>query len=137
MEDVEIEEVEDTFKVNDIFNQELIEKHVEIKNLASTLVRKATARGFVIDNDTAVDEIMDAISAINERRRFEPTEKELFESKYNSLALRMAICAISKYGAEGQVSHSENGISRTYDGGSTYPKALLQEIVPLAKGVGK
>ena len=97
--------------------------------------RKATSRGFDISNDDAVDEIIDAIAAVNERRRFEPTETELYETKYNGLIVRMALCAISKYGAEGQTSHSENGVSRSYDGGSTYPKSMLQEIVPLARGV--
>lgn len=120
------------FTVEDSRNQEIIIKYPDISILAETLIRKCNARGFSIDNDTAVDEIIDAISAVNERRRFKPTEERLFEEKYNSLVVRLSICAIAKYGAEGQTSHSENGISRGYDGGSTYPKALLQEIVPLA-----
>ncbi len=121
-----------SFNVEDEKNEEIITKYPNIAELAATLKRKCVARGFNIDNDTAVDEVLDAISAVNERRRFVPTEETLFEEKYNSLIVRLAICAISKYGAEGQTSHSENGISRGYDGGSTYPKALLQEIVPLA-----
>lgn len=120
------------FQVEDSKNQEIITEYPIISELAVTLKRKCTARGFDITNDTAVDEILDAIAAVNERRRFKPTEKELFEEKYNSLIVRLSICAIAKYGAEGQTSHSENGIGRSYDGGSTYPKALLQEIVPLA-----
>ena len=120
------------FVVNDSKNQQIITEYPSISELAELLKRKCTARGFNIDNDTAVDEIMDAIRAVNERRRFKPTETELFEEKYDSLIVRLSICAIAKYGAEGQTSHSENGISRGYDGGSTYPKALLQEIVPLA-----
>lgn len=120
------------FEVENEYNKELLIKYEGLSSLAETLVRKCEARGFKIDNDTAVDEIVDAISALNERRRFKPTEDMLYEEKYNSLILRLSICAIAKYGAEGQTSHSENGISRGYDGGSTYPKALLQEIVPLA-----
>lgn len=113
-------------------NQELINNYPSISELAATLKRKCTARGFTITDDDAVDEIVDAISAVNERRRFTSTSENLYEEKYSSLIVRLAICAIAKYGAEGQTSHSENGISRGYDGGSTYPKALLQEIVPLA-----
>ena len=113
-------------------NQELIANYPSIYGLVATLKRKCIARGFTITDDDAVDEIVDAISAVNERRRFTPTTEKLYEEKYNSLIVRLAICAIAKYGAEGQTSHSENGISRGYDGGSTYPKALLQEIVPLA-----
>lgn len=120
------------FEVENEYNKELLIKYEGLSSLAEILVRKCKARGFKIDNDTAVDEIVDAISALNERRRFKPTEDMLYEEKYNSLILRLSICAIAKYGAEGQTSHSENGISRGYDGGSTYPKALLQEIVPLA-----
>lgn len=120
------------FQVEDEYNKELLTKYEGLSTLATTLVRKCQERGFKITNDTAVDEIVDAISAVNERRRFKPTEDMLYERKYDSLVLRLCICAIAKYGAEGQTSHSENGISRGYDGGSTYPKALLQEIVPLA-----
>ena len=120
------------FIVEDSKNQQIITEYPNIAELAALLIRKCQARGFTISNDTAVDEIMDAIRAVNERRRFKPTEEELFEEKYDSLIVRLSICAIAKYGAEGQTSHSENGISRGYDGGSTYPKALLQEIVPLA-----
>lgn len=120
------------FNVEDTINQELLKKYNNLSELGQLLVRKCKARGFNIDNDTAIDEIMDAISAVNERRRFIPTSEQLFEDKYKNLIVRLAICAIAKYGAEGQTSHSENGISRSYDGGSTYPKALLQEIVPLA-----
>lgn len=120
------------FTVTSTSNQELINRYSNVAILAETLVRKCIARGFSITNDDAVDEIVDAISAVNERRRFIPNEEQLFEEKYNSLIVRLAICAIAKYGAEGQTSHSENGISRGYDGGSTYPKSLLQEIVPLA-----
>lgn len=122
------------FTVTDEQNQKYL-KNENIKNLSITLKRKATSRGFDISNDDAVDEIIDAIAAVNERRRFEPTEAEPYETKYNGLIVRMALCAISKYGAEGQTSHSENGVSRSYDGGSTYPKSMLQEIVPLARGV--
>ena len=120
------------FLVQSKHNKELITKYSNISDLAETLIRKCKARGFEISNDDAVDEIMDAISAVNERRRFVSTEEELYEDKYSSLIVRLSLCAIAKYGAEGQTSHSENGISRAYDGGSTYPKALLQEIVPLA-----
>lgn len=120
------------FTLESEYNQKLVSKYNNLSTLGETLVRKCKARGFNISNDDAIDEIMDAISAVNERRRFIPNDEELFEEKYNSLIVRLSICAIAKYGAEGQTSHSENGISRGYDGGSTYPKALLQEIVPLA-----
>ena len=128
------EVVIDNFQVEDEFNKELLEND-NVKNLAIRLKRKSTSRGFEITNDDAVDEIYDAILAVNERRRFSPTKEKLYETKYDGLILRLAISAISKYGAEGQTSHVENGIHRNYEAGSSYPTSLLQEIVPLAKGV--
>ena len=120
------------FTVEDERNQNIITEYPIVETLAETLKRKCIARGFNIDNDTAVDEIIDAISAVNERRRFKPTATEIVEEKYNSLVVRLSISAIAKYGAEGQTSHNENGIGRGYENGSSYPKSLLQEIVPLA-----
>ena len=45
----------------------------------------------------------------------------------------MCVSAIAKIGAEGELSHSENGVSRTYTSANDYPKDLLQQIVPLVK----
>ena len=45
----------------------------------------------------------------------------------------MCVHAISKYGAEGESAHSENGINRTYSGADDYPKEILMKIIPLAK----
>lgn len=123
------------FEVIDEYNQEMISKYPEIVNLAKSLKTKAISRGFEITDDDAVYEIVCAVEALNERRRFVPTEKELFEKKYSNFLIRMSLCSIAKYGAEGETTHSENGISRSYNGGSNYPKSLMQEIVPLARGV--
>lgn len=79
------------------------------------------------------DEIKDAIDAVNERRRFEPTPSIPFEVKYKSLIVKLALSSITKYGAEGETSHGENGISRNYDTAGEYPEALMSRIVPLAK----
>lgn len=128
------EVVTDNFVVTDEFNKELLENS-NVKNLAMRLMRKAVARGFDITNDDAVDEVYEAILAVNERRRFVSSKEQLYETKYDGLILRLAISAISKYGAEGQTSHVENGIHRNYEAGSAYPTSMLQEIVPLAKGV--
>ncbi len=84
------------------------------------------------DDDDIYDEISNAIEAINLRRHFEPTPLILLEDKYKNLAYELCIASMTKEGAEGQISHSENGISRGYDS-SSYPESMLRRIVPLAR----
>ena len=45
----------------------------------------------------------------------------------------MCVAAIAKIGAEGQTSHSENGVLRNYGSAMDYPSELLRQIVPLIK----
>lgn len=51
------------------------------------------------------------------------------EDRYKGLQIRIALDLYNKRGAEGEISHSENGISRTYTAGWV-SKDLLAEIVP-------
>lgn len=104
-----------------------------MQELVSKLRRKCTARGLNLSDDILFDEIEDAIEAVNERRGFVPSNAILFEAKYNSLIVRLALSSISKMGAEGETSHSENGIGRTYQNAREYPDDLLNEIIPLVK----
>ena len=53
------------------------------------------------------------------------------EDRYLDLQYRLAIEIYNRLGAEGEVSHSENGISRSWDG-SWASSQLLNEIVPFA-----
>ena len=50
-------------------------------------------------------------------------------SKYEMVQLEIATYLLNKRGAEGQLTHSENGISRTYENADV-PKSMLQAIVP-------
>lgn len=52
------------------------------------------------------------------------------ESRYLDLQLRCALDLYNRIGAEGQVSHSENGISRVW-GAEWISQELLNEVVPL------
>lgn len=55
--------------------------------------------------------------------------------KYRTLQLQIAVELYNKQGAEGETSHSENGISRQYD--SAYiSKDLLSQITPYAQVIG-
>ena len=55
--------------------------------------------------------------------------------RYAYTQLEIAAYLLNKRGAEGQTSHSENGISRTYEDGDI-PANLLREIVPCASPIG-
>ena len=56
-------------------------------------------------------------------------EGTAFPSKYDILSCKIAIYLLNKRGADGQLSHSENSISRTY-GGADIPSDMLQTVVP-------
>lgn len=56
------------------------------------------------------------------------TVRELPE-RYHLLQVEIAAYLIAKRGAEGQTSHSENGISRSYESGGI-PASYLRRIVP-------
>lgn len=56
------------------------------------------------------------------------------ESQYMGLQIEWAIELISKMGAEGEIAHSENGVSRTYESGDV-SKSLKRRVVPMGKVV--
>lgn len=60
---------------------------------------------------------------------FDRTEKQL-PDRYRSKVIEITVFLYNKRGAEGETAHSENGVSRTYDGGDV-PPSLLQGIVPM------
>ena len=106
-----------------------------IANMQDSLRRKLKIRQIeYVTEDDIRDEIFEAMQAVNERRRFEATNLIPFEKKYSSLIVKLALASITKYGAEGETAHSENGITRSYDNCSEYPESLLSRVVPLARG---
>ena len=78
-------------------------------------------------------EVERAIAEINKCRRFTPTNDVLYDKKYESLIIPLCVSAFAKSGAEGQTSHTENGIVRNYTSGGDYPKDMLNGIIPLIK----
>jgi hypothetical protein len=78
-------------------------------------------------------EVERAIAEINKCRRFTPTDDVLYDKKYESLIIPLCVSAFAKAGAEGQTSHTENGIVRNYTSGGDYPKDILNSIIPLIK----
>lgn len=65
---------------------------------------------------------------------FDPTVVEA-PDQYAHIQVEIAVYLLNKRGAEGQTSHSENGISRSYEDGDV-PPTLLREIVPCAAVMG-
>lgn len=90
--------------------------------------RKIKRLDLDFSDEDIIDEIENSIEAINDRRHFTPTPSVLIEEKYKNLAYELCITSMVKEGAEGESSHSENGINRAYDNSE-----LLSRIVPLAK----
>ena len=102
--------------------------------LLNTLKSVLKARDFdEFDDDYLIYEIDRAIGEINRCRRFTPTNTKSYDEKYEYLIIPFCISAIAKIGAEGQISHTENGVSRSYGSSMDYPKELVQQIVPLIK----
>lgn len=61
-------------------------------------------------------------------------ENTEFPAKYDLLACKITVFLLNKRGGEGQVGHSENGISRTY-GGSDIPADMLTPVVPYCASI--
>lgn len=85
------------------------------------------------DDDILKYELNRAIQEINKGRRFVPSEDKPYDPKYDSLIIPLCVTAFSKIGAEGQSSHSENGVTRNYTCGGDYPIDMLDGVIPLVK----
>lgn len=55
--------------------------------------------------------------------------------EYHSTQVDIALYLLNKRGAEGEISHSENGISRSYES-ATVPDSMLKHIIPHASVLG-
>ena len=72
---------------------------------------------------------------LNKRYPFGYPDGTEVETKYETVQVAIAIELYSKLGAEGETSHNENGISRTYENGFI-SNTLLKSIVPKVGSVG-
>jgi len=71
---------------------------------------------------------------LNRRYPFGYTDKERDTalSRYSDVVLDIAVYLYNKRGAEGQTSHSENGINRSYESAGI-PESYFQGIIPVCK----
>lgn len=102
--------------------------------LISVLTSRDLYKPTIMTNDYLDTEIELAIGTINSCRNFTPSDTILYDSKYEYLIIPMCVASLAKMGAEGETSHSENGISRGYGSDSDYPVKLISQIIPLIKG---
>lgn len=58
-------------------------------------------------------------------------DKKCVPERYHSIQLEIAVYLLNKRGAEGETSHNENGINRSYESASV-PESMLKGIVPFA-----
>ena len=105
-----------------------------------TIDEKLDALKLRIAPDTATDdllsELIEQAGAIVLNRRFPfgfPVDAEV-PHQYERVQLSIALELYNKMGAEGETSHNENGISRTYEAGDISP-SLLKQIIPMCAGV--
>ena len=63
--------------------------------------------------------------------RAEPYDTTISEVpvRYGVLQCEIAVYLLNKRGAEGELSHSENGISRTYENADV-PDSMLSDVIP-------
>lgn len=82
-------------------------------------------------DETVLEDILENAKAAIMARRYPFREwpGEL-ETRYKDLQFRIAMDLYAKIGAEGQIGHSENGISRTWES-SWISEQLLSEVTPL------
>ncbi len=87
-------------------------------------------------SDDLLSDLLKQAEAIVLNRRFPFGYPEGMEVpvQYERIQISIALELFSKSGAEGEMSHSENGISRTYEAGDVSP-SLLKQIMPMCSGV--
>ena len=94
----------------------------------------------LISPDTASDELLLSLLEqsegiiLNRRYPFGAPEGATLSPLHEQIQMRVAIELFSKMGAEGQLSHQENGVMRTYEAADVSP-SLLRQIIPVCGSV--
>lgn len=66
---------------------------------------------------------------LNKRYPYNRPDDAVVPTRNHVTQCRIALYLLNKRGGEGEISHSENGISRSY-GAADVPAALLNEVIP-------
>lgn len=97
-----------------------------------TLLERLKIRIPEEENDALLNEVLETAREFILTHMYpleDDVSKYLVPLKYSSLQLDIAVELYNKRGAEGEVAHSENGVSRTYDSASV-STALVNRIIP-------
>lgn len=86
---------------------------------------EATAELVGVYLSLALDKIKDELYP------FDRTGEKTVPERYDQLQCELASRLFLRRGAQGEVSHNENGVNRTY--GSVDDRDLLNKIIPFAK----
>ena len=94
----------------------------------------------LISPDTASDDLLTHLIGQAEgfvlarRYPFGVPEGANVPAMYETIQLQIAVELFSKMGAEGQLSHNENGVYRSYESGEV-SSSLMKRITPLCGSV--
>lgn len=95
------------------------------------MVARLSGKDATADSDALSDYLLIAGQEIMERcYPFGYAHDMEVPDRYSVLQCKIAVYLINKEGAEGQLSHSENGVSRYYEAGGV-PESLLRQITPM------
>lgn len=85
-------------------------------------------------DDAVLERCIETAYFAIQSRRFPFTDDwpEEVEPRYRNLQYRIALDVYNKRGAEGELSHTENGVSRGYES-SWISDQLLREVVPMCE----
>ena len=101
---------------------------------------KTASLAALISPDTADDSLLSRYIllaegvVLNRRYPLGPPVGATVPGQYEHIQLQIAVELFSKRGAEGQTSHNENGINRTYEAADVSP-SLLRKILPICGSV--
>ena len=101
---------------------------------------KITSLAALISPDTAEESLLSRYIILSEgivlNRRYPlgAPEEATVPKQYEHIQLQIALELFSKRGAEGQLEHDENGISRKYESADV-SNSLLRRIVPIVGSV--
>lgn len=98
-----------------------------------TDVEKLTALKTVVggsDTDEVLSTYLDLAGSKIIAKAY-PYQNDISEvpAQYAHLQVEIAAYMLNKRGAEGQTSHSENGVSRSYENGDV-PPSMLKAVIP-------
>ena len=101
-------------------------------DIVERMIDRLTEADGIEPNSQVIEDCVETAEAIYTSLRYPYTANPPQDSgvRHDNWVYRAALELYTKSGAEGQLAHSENGISRTWDSGSL-SKALAMEIIPV------